>query len=210
MRSRLIASVAIGLLAACGGGGGGSASDNGGGSEGGSTSARFRPLLVGSPVPEYSVATLAGDTIRIGTAATTTAIATPTSSSAALPTAATAAPPAAPLTLINIWATWCTPCRREFPELERLHREYSGRGLRVVAVSVDGGDDSGVRDFVATQGATFTIARDPRGLIQQRFRSFGVPESYLIDANGTLLWRQVGELRASDSTLHAILEQRGG
>lgn len=90
-----------------------------------------------------------------------------------------------------------------------MHREYSGRGLRVVAVSVDGGDGSGVRDFVETQGATFTIARDPRGLIQQRFRSFGVPESYLIDANGTLLWRQIGELRVSDSTLHAILEQRG-
>lgn len=143
--------------------------------------ARFRPLAVGDTVPAYAAPTLAGDTARVGAGAD------------------------APVTLVNVWATWCVPCQREFPELERIHREHAERGLRVLAVSVDRGGDDAVRRFVAGQGATFTIARDPNGTIQERFQSIGIPESYLVGADGRLLWRRVGELPDHDASLAAAI-----
>ncbi len=153
------------------------------GGDAGSGGARFRPLAVGDTVPAYAAPTLDGDTARVGAGAD------------------------APVTLVNVWATWCIPCQREFPELERLHRANAGRGLRVLAVSVDRGGDEEVRRFVAGQGATFTIARDPGGTIQQRFQAIGIPESYLVGADGRLLWRRVGELPADDVALAAAIDQ---
>ena len=64
--------------------------------------------------------------------------------------------------LLNIWATWCAPCREEMPSLERLHRELADDGLRIVAVSVDGpGAAQGIRDFARDMGLTFEMLHDP-------------------------------------------------
>jgi cytochrome c biogenesis protein CcmG/thiol:disulfide interchange protein DsbE len=142
---------------------------------------RFKPLAVGEPVPVYAVRTLAGDSARVG--------------------------PSEPLTLINIWATWCVPCQQEFPDLERIHREYGPRGLRILAVSVDAeGDDAKVKDFVREYGATFTIGHDDRGTIRQLYQSIGVPESYLVAANGRLIWRGIGAFPAGAAPLRAVLD----
>jgi len=66
--------------------------------------------------------------------------------------------------MINIWATWCLPCRVEMPSIEQLHQAYGPRGLKVVAVSVDDpGTDEQIRDFVKQYGLTFEILHDPRG-----------------------------------------------
>jgi len=65
--------------------------------------------------------------------------------------------------VVNMWATWCDPCREEFPDLVRLHRELDGRGLQVVAISMDMGSalDSSVIPFLKAQGAAFaTYIRD--------------------------------------------------
>ncbi len=183
IRRRLTALLTLAIVAAasaCGGVQGDSAADGG---------ERFQPLTVGSPAPAYAVRTLTGDTVRVGGGAT--------AGSDGIPT------------LLNIWATWCGPCKREFPELERIHRAHSAAGLRVVAVSIDLGDDSPVASFVGEHGATFAIGRDVNGIVQDRFRSIGVPESYLIGADGTILWRHVGELPANDAGLSAALERAG-
>ena len=142
---------------------------------------RFRPLAVGQPAPQYAARTLGGDSARVA--------------------------PGQPVTLVNVWATWCGPCKQEFPELQRLHETYGPRGLRLLAVSVDRGGDESVAEFVATQRATFTIARDPEGRVQDVFQSIGVPETYLVGADGTLLWRRVGELHPNDTQLTAALER---
>ena len=146
---------------------------------------RFQPLATGQPAPAYAVRTLSGDTVHVGAAALG----------------------AAGPTLLNVWATWCIPCQREFPELQRLHERYGARGLRVLAVSVDRGGDDKVAAFVRDHGATFTIGHDPDAQVQERYQTMGVPESFLIAADGTLLWRRVGELPASDPTLAAAVEQ---
>jgi thiol-disulfide isomerase/thioredoxin len=145
----------------------------------GDAAERFRPIAVGEPVPELSVRTLAGDTVRIA--------------------------PEEPVTLLNVWATWCGPCVKEFPEMESLHREFGPRGLRIVAVSIDEGDDDAVREFVQQMGATFDVGRDPSGSIRRLYQGIGVPESYLISADGRLLLRQFGAIPEGGAAMRAAI-----
>jgi peroxiredoxin len=91
------------------------------------------------------------------------------------------------LVLLNIWATWCEPCQREMPSMERLYREMGPRGLKVVAVSIDdGGAAADIREFVKEHGLTFDILHDPTGGIMQTYQMIGVPESFLISPDGLI------------------------
>lgn len=89
--------------------------------------------------------------------------------------------------LLNVWATWCLPCRKEMPSIERLYQELGPRGLRVVAVSVDdGGAEADIREFVREFGLTFEVLHDPTGRILQTYQMIGVPETFLIDRDGVI------------------------
>ncbi len=89
--------------------------------------------------------------------------------------------------LVNIWATWCDPCRREMPSLERLYQDLGPRGLKVAAVSIDdAGTESDIREFAREYGLTFEILHDPTGAIQRAYLLVGVPESFLIDRDGVI------------------------
>lgn len=89
--------------------------------------------------------------------------------------------------LVNVWATWCDPCREEMPSIERLYRELEPRGFKVVAVSIDdAGAEGDIRDFAREYGLTFDIAHDPTGHIQRTYQLIGVPESFLIDRDGVI------------------------
>ena len=142
---------------------------------------QFRPIAVGEAVPEFTVRTLQGDSARIASGE--------------------------PVTLLHVWATWCGPCEEEFPEIEALQKEFGPRGLRIVAVSVDEGDDEPVRNFVSAKGATFEIGRDPAGDVRRLYQSIGVPESYLISADGRLLVRQFGAIPEGAAAMRAAIEQ---
>jgi len=141
----------------------------------------FRPIAVGQLVPELTVRTLEGDSARIAAGE--------------------------PVTLLHVWATWCGPCQKEFPEIEAIQREFGPRGLRVVAVSVDEGDDDPVRAFAEDKGATFEIGRDPDGSIRRLYQGIGVPESYLISADGRLLVRQFGAIPEGAAAMRAEIEK---
>ena len=89
--------------------------------------------------------------------------------------------------LLNVWATWCIPCQREMPSIERLYQEFGERGLRVVAISVDdGGAQASIREFADEFGLTFDILHDPSGRIMQTYQMVGVPQSFLIDSDGII------------------------
>ena len=89
--------------------------------------------------------------------------------------------------LLNIWATWCLPCRTEMPSMETLHREFAGRGLHVVAVSIDKpGFEEEIRAFVRDYGLTFEVLYDPDGAITAAYQTTGVPYSFVIDRNGRI------------------------
>ena len=96
------------------------------------------------------------------------------------------------VTLVNIWATWCIPCRVEMPAIESLYKALGPRGLRVVAVSIDEGKGDEVRDFVKEYGLTFDILHDPSGRIQTTYQTTGVPESFLLDKDGVIVKKVIG------------------
>lgn len=126
-------------------------------------------------------------------------------------TAVSLAEHAGDVVLVNIWATWCKPCRQEMPALDTLHHRYEARGLRVVGVSIDVDDDrEKVRTFAASLGATYTLWYDPDDRVSTTFLALGVPASYLIDRDGTLRWRHVGPVTAEDGPLNAAIESALG
>ena len=96
------------------------------------------------------------------------------------------------VTLVNIWATWCVPCRVEMPAMQSVYDSLRSRGFRIAAVSIDEGDATEVRNFAAELGLTFDILHDPSGRVQQVFQTTGVPESFLLDRDGVIVKRVIG------------------
>lgn len=91
------------------------------------------------------------------------------------------------LIILNSWATWCIPCREEMPGLEQLYSEYKNKGLEVIGVSVDSiGMDERIKLFADRMNITYPIWHDSNDGFTRVFKAIGVPESYLIDRNGTI------------------------
>lgn len=90
--------------------------------------------------------------------------------------------------LVNVWATWCGPCRQEAPTLEKLYQEFGPKGLKIVAISVDDGPgaEQKVRDFVKEFGLTFDILHDDSGAIERAYQVTGYPENFVIDRRGVI------------------------
>ena len=87
--------------------------------------------------------------------------------------------------LLNFWATWCPPCRREMPSMERLRVKMQGQPLEIVALaSAEPLDD--VTAFLAMMKLDFTILLDPDGAITKRWKVFGLPTTFLIDRQGRI------------------------
>jgi peroxiredoxin len=95
--------------------------------------------------------------------------------------------------LLNFWATWCPPCRKEMPAMERLYRAYKDRGLVVLAVSQDQSAPAEVRRFAEMLDISFPVWHDRDGLVGRQYSVPGVPTSYLIGADGRIAYRVLGE-----------------
>lgn len=108
---------------------------------------------------------------------------------------------------LNVWATWCGPCRFETPELQALQNQYAASGLKVIGVSVDEGDSAAVKTFVTEQKITYPIAVDPEGRIANLVQTTVLPTSLLIDRNGKIVWRQIGAIMPNDAKLKAAIEK---
>jgi peroxiredoxin len=95
--------------------------------------------------------------------------------------------------VLNIWATWCGPCREEMPSIQRLYSALGPKGLKVVAVSVDPeGKEQTIRDFAKEFGLTFEVLHDSSGVIQEIYRTAGVPETFVIGRDGLIRKRWIG------------------
>lgn len=137
---------------------------------------RVQPADRGSAAPDFAAPTLAGDTLRLGELR-------------------------GQVVLLNFWATWCPPCLREMPSMERLYQEWKDEGLEIVAVSLDaapgerdelgvpGGD---VARFVAEHGLSFPILLDPAGESRRVYDIVGLPTTFLIDRSGMIREKVLG------------------
>jgi peroxiredoxin len=95
------------------------------------------------------------------------------------------------IVFLNVWATWCPPCREEMPSMERLYRRLQGTDFVMLAVSVDDGVER-VRQFVAQANLTFPILLDPQGSVPPRYGVTGFPETFVIDREGNVIHHTVG------------------
>lgn len=92
---------------------------------------------------------------------------------------------------LNFWATWCIPCRQEMPAMEKLHREFKGQGLEVVAVNIKESRKE-AQKFFAELGLTFTGLLDSYGEVSQEYGAWSIPISYFIDRKGEFIGKAIG------------------
>jgi cytochrome c biogenesis protein CcmG/thiol:disulfide interchange protein DsbE len=95
--------------------------------------------------------------------------------------------------LLNVWATWCGPCRVEMPSMEALHRDFGEKGLKIVAVSIDQiAGPTEIREFARELGLTFEILHDSAQHIVRDYRVNGYPQSFVIGRDGTIRRKWIG------------------
>ena len=138
---------------------------------------RYRPVLAGAAAPEFTATDLDGNEVSF-------------------------ADYRGKVVLLNVWATWCLPCRREMPSMQRLYEAIDDEDFEIVAVSVDA--PLGLRDasgniggdleaFAKEYGLTFPILHDPSGRIQRLYQMVAVPESFVISRDGIIYRKMAGE-----------------
>lgn len=89
--------------------------------------------------------------------------------------------------LVNLWATWCPPCRAEMPAMQKMYGEYKERGFVVLAVNTTYQDDpSAVVPFTQKYGLTFPILLDETGVVAEKYELRSLPSSFFIDRNGII------------------------
>jgi cytochrome c biogenesis protein CcmG, thiol:disulfide interchange protein DsbE len=138
---------------------------------------------VGQPAPSYAALGLAGDSVSLASLR-------------------------GKVVLMNVWATWCGPCRKEIPELRAIHTTYKDRGLQLIGVSVDAdGSDDAIRAFLKEFKMDYAIWRDPNEAVTATFRMAGVPATFLIDRQGVLRWRATGAVEPGDTSLANAIER---
>jgi peroxiredoxin len=143
---------------------------------------RFRPLGAGSPAPDFAVTDLSGAPVKLSDYR-------------------------GRVVLLNVWATWCEPCKKEMPSMERLRQTIrsmpGGEEFEILAVSVDASNDrpdeygsaseSDLQRFANELGLTFTILHDPDKAVWDAYQATGVPESFIIGRDGTIVLKRAAD-----------------
>lgn len=95
--------------------------------------------------------------------------------------------------LLNFWATWCPPCVKEMPSMERLAKRFEGRPFVVVGISLDEEGAAKVNPFIAKLGITFPILLDPESKISGHYGANDLPTTFLINPGGKVVMAAKGE-----------------
>src|SRR3954463_7105555 len=96
------------------------------------------------------------------------------------------------VTLVNVWATWCEPCRIEMPAMEKLYLSMAPQGFKIAAVSIDEGEPDDVRAFGDSLDLSFDLLQDRSTKVQRIYQTTGVPESFLLNRQGLIVKRVIG------------------
>ena len=153
---------------------------------------RVQPVTTGTVAPDFEVTDLGGGLARLNDHS-------------------------GEVVLVNIWATWCLPCRIEMPSMERLYQKLGEEDFEIMAVSIDaelgqfdliGNPGGNIQAFADSLGLTFPMLHDPSGrMIQRLYRTTGVPETFLIGKDG-IIYKKVAGGTEWDAPEHKELIQR--
>lgn len=139
-------------------------------------------LALGAPVPAYGARSLEGDSLTLTAWR-------------------------GEVVLLNVWATWCPPCRTEMPALQTLNEEMRDDGLRLVAVSIDRADRGReIERFGEEYGISFPLLHDPELRVTRAFQTRGVPETFLIGRDGRLLRRWIGRIDPAAASVRQAIQ----
>jgi len=95
--------------------------------------------------------------------------------------------------LVNLWASWCPPCRAEMPAIEKIYRTFKSQGLEILAVNMTNQDnEASAASFIQELGLTFPVLFDRSGDVGARYFLRGLPSSYFIDRKGIIRLVVVG------------------
>ena len=143
------------------------------------------PVTVGSPAPAFEARTLDP-----------------------APASRTLADYRGEVVLLNVWATWCLPCRVEMPSLQQLHDEFGPQGLRIVAVSIDDpGMEEAIRSFAREYRLSFEILHEPEARIRRNYQTTGVPETFIIGRDGVIRKKVIGAVDWHSEANRALVRQ---
>jgi thiol-disulfide isomerase/thioredoxin len=112
--------------------------------------------------------------------------------------------------LVNLWATWCPPCKEEMPALEAFYRKYADEGFTIVAIN-DGDPTADVVQFVKDYKLTFPIWLDPTYIATEKaFKTLNLPSSFVIDRDGQIVLSWVGgiNLRTLEKYITPVIEDQ--
>jgi peroxiredoxin len=141
------------------------------------------------PAPDFAVADLAGRTVKLSSLR-------------------------GKVVLVNVWTTWCAPCREEMPSMERLYGRLRGPDFELLAVSQDEDGKRVVEPFVRELRLSFPVLVDPEHQVGDRYGVWGYPETFLIDRNGYIVERVIGPRdwgsAESVAQLQALIAAGGG
>ena len=152
---------------------------------------QFQPLGPGSFAPDFAINDLDGELVRLSDFE-------------------------GKVVLVNVWATWCLPCRVEMPSLERLYQNMEGRDFEILAISVDaplGSFDfrnnvgGNVRSFTDSLALSFPILHDPTGDLERTYQTTGVPESFVIGPDGVIYKKIIGATEWDSEAYEALIER---
>jgi peroxiredoxin len=107
--------------------------------------------------------------------------------------------------LLNFWATWCPPCRKEMPDLEALYLKFKDKDLVVLAISDE--DAAKVNPFLVEQNITYPVLLDPGRKVNEQFQIEGIPKSFVYDRSGKLAAQSI-DMRTQRQFLE-MLKQAG-
>jgi len=109
---------------------------------------------------------------------------------------------------LNIWATWCAPCREEMPSMEKLYQRLHGdKGFVMLAISQDTGSREEVMAYVKKHGYHFDVLLDPKNAVAEAYNVSGVPETFIIDRAGRIVAHHSGAFDWSQPSIQDALEE---
>ncbi|MBM3223676.1 MAG: redoxin domain-containing protein [Candidatus Tectomicrobia bacterium] len=109
--------------------------------------------------------------------------------------------------VLNLWATWCYPCREEMPSMQALYRDYHIRGLVMLAIAVDEGGPAVVIPFIQTHGFTFSVLLDPQNTLGTRLQIPAIPSTYVLDKQGRIVGLEMGARDWNTPQVRRFVEQ---
>ena len=109
--------------------------------------------------------------------------------------------------VLNFWAPWCSPCRSEFPDFQKLSNSIKDKDIELVTVGIGETIDS-LKQFMKKNNFNFRVLADPNGVASSKYRVRGIPVTYVINKEGKIMARVVGARPWSEKMVRKLIESK--